>query len=188
MSGISTNRTNITLPSEVSQEILQKTQTESAIMRLARQIVLPGRGLEIPVITSDPTASWVGETAAKPVSNPGLSTKQMLAYKLAVIVPFSDEFRACRAPAAGAGAEVRPDRHRQRRRTGREVRHFCGLHRAEPRRLRRPHRVQGHRRSVHRYRRAQRQPQRLRPVPGRRRPAARRYGYQRPSAVPPVRR
>lgn len=93
MSGISTNRTNITLPSEVSQEILQKTQTESAIMRLARQIVLPGRGLEIPVITSDPTASWVGETAAKPVSNPGLSTKQMLAYKLAVIVPFSDEFR-----------------------------------------------------------------------------------------------
>jgi len=93
MSGISTNRTNITLPAEVSQEILQKTQQQSAIMQLARQIALPGRGVQIPVITSDPTASWVAETGAKPVSNPGLSTKLMQAYKLAVIVPFSDEFR-----------------------------------------------------------------------------------------------
>lgn len=93
MSGISTNRTNITLPAEVSQEILQKTQQQSAIMRLARQIPLPGRGVQIPVITSDPTAAWVAETGAKAVSNPGLSTKLMQAYKLAVIVPFSDEFR-----------------------------------------------------------------------------------------------
>ena len=93
MSGISTNRTNITLPAEVSQEILQKTQQASAIMQLARQIALPGRGVQIPVITSDPTAAWVAETGAKPVSNPGLSTKLMQAYKLAVIVPFSDEFR-----------------------------------------------------------------------------------------------
>ena len=93
MSGISTNRTDITLPSEVSQEILAKTQEGSAIMRLARQIALPGRGATIPVITSDPEAAWVAETASKPVSNPGLSTKIMAAYKLAVIVPFSDEFR-----------------------------------------------------------------------------------------------
>lgn len=93
MSGISTNRTNITLPAEVSQEIMQKTQQASAIMQLARQIALPGRGVQIPVITSDPAAAWVAETGAKAVSNPGLSTKLMQAYKLAVIVPFSDEFR-----------------------------------------------------------------------------------------------
>ena len=93
MPGIATNRSNITLPTEVSQEILQKTQEASAIMQLARQIELPGRGLTIPVITSDPEAAWVAETGAKPVSNPGLSTKIMQAYKLAVIVPFSDEFR-----------------------------------------------------------------------------------------------
>lgn len=93
MSGISTNRSNITLPAEVSQEILQKTQQASAVMQLARQIALPGRGAYIPVITSDPTAAWVDETDAKAVSNPGLSTKLMQAYKLAVIVPFSDEFR-----------------------------------------------------------------------------------------------
>ena len=93
MSGISTNRTNITLPSEVSQEIMQKMQEQSAIMKLARKVALPGRGLSIPVITGDPTAAWVAETGAKAVSNPSLSTKLMQAYKLAVIVPFSDEFR-----------------------------------------------------------------------------------------------
>lgn len=92
-SGIATNRTNVSLPTDVSAEILQKTQEQSAIMSLARQIALPGRGLTIPVITGDPEASWVDETDKKPVSNPGLSTKIMQAYKLAVIVPFSDEFR-----------------------------------------------------------------------------------------------
>ena len=93
MSGTPTNRTNITLPADVSNEILAKMQTESAVMRLARRIDLPGRGVSIPVITSDPTATWVGETVSKAVSNPGLTTKIMSAYKLAVIVPFSNEFR-----------------------------------------------------------------------------------------------
>ena len=91
--GTATNRTNIDLPVEVSREIMQKTQEESAVMRLARQIELPGRGTAINVITSDPEAAWVGETSAKTVSNPGLATKVMQAYKLAVIVPFSNEFR-----------------------------------------------------------------------------------------------
>lgn len=93
MSGVSTNRTDITLPVDVSREILQKAQESSAVMKLARQIALPGRGAAINVITGDPEAAWVGETEAKPVSNPGLTTKVMRAYKLAVIVPFSNEFR-----------------------------------------------------------------------------------------------
>ena len=92
MSGISTNRSNITLPTDVASEIISKTQEESAIMRLARRITLPGNGLTIPIITSDPEASWVAETDEKPVSNPGLSQKTMKGYKIAVIVPFSDEF------------------------------------------------------------------------------------------------
>ena len=62
-------------------------------MQLAREISLPGRGVAINVITGDPEASWVGETISKPVANPGLQTKVMRAYKLAVIVPFSNEFR-----------------------------------------------------------------------------------------------
>lgn len=92
-SGTATNRTNISLPVGVSNEIMQKTQEASAIMSLARQIALPGNGAAINVITSDPEASWVGETSAKPVSNPGVDTKIMRAYKLAVIVPFSNEFK-----------------------------------------------------------------------------------------------
>ena len=93
MSGISTNRTNIALPTDVAQEVMQKTQSASAVMQLARRINLPGRGVTIPVITGDPEAAWVAETGAKPVSNPSLTQKVMQAYKLAVIVPFSDEFR-----------------------------------------------------------------------------------------------
>lgn len=93
MSGISTNRSNISLPTAISSEIIQKTQEESAVMRLSRQIALPGNGLTIPVITSDPEAAWVGETDNKPVSNPGLSTKVMRGYTLAVIEPFSNQFK-----------------------------------------------------------------------------------------------
>ena len=35
MSGINTNRTNISLPTAVSAEIIQKVQEDSAVMRLA---------------------------------------------------------------------------------------------------------------------------------------------------------
>ena len=92
MSGINTNRSNMTIPAELSADIIQKAQDASAIMQLATKIDLPGRGITIPMITSDPEANWVAETAAKPVSNPGVSQKVMTPYKLAVIVPFSDEF------------------------------------------------------------------------------------------------
>ena len=80
------------LPSDLAQEVIQKTQEQSAIMRLARQISLPGRGVTIPVITGDPTAAWVAETAAKPVSNGTPATKLMSAYKISVIETFSKEF------------------------------------------------------------------------------------------------
>lgn len=90
--GIEINRTNATLPPDVAQEILQKTTEESAIMRLARRIRLPGAGTTIPVISGDPTAGWVAETAKKPVSNPSVGTKLMSAYKMAVIETYSKEF------------------------------------------------------------------------------------------------
>jgi len=93
MSGINTNRSNISLPTDIANEVLQKTQESSAIMRLARRVNLPGRGVTIPVITGDPEAAWVAETGKKPVSNPSLTQKVLQAYKLAVIVPFSNEFR-----------------------------------------------------------------------------------------------
>ena len=91
---IDINRTTtISLPGAVSSEILQKTQEASAVMSLARQITLPGLGVTIPVITGDPEAGWVGETEKKPVKRGTLATKQMTPYTLAVIVPFSNQFR-----------------------------------------------------------------------------------------------
>ena len=91
--GVQTNRSDYQLPAEVSNEIIQKSQESSAVMRLARRITIPAGGAEIPVILGDPQAEWVAETEAKPVSNPEISKKIVRAYKMAVIVPFSNEFR-----------------------------------------------------------------------------------------------
>lgn len=92
MADINRTTNSMALPSDISSEILQKTQEESAIMRLAQHIALPGRGVTIPVITNDPSAAWVAETAAKPVSTATPATKLMSAYKIAVIETFSKEF------------------------------------------------------------------------------------------------
>lgn len=92
MADINRTTNSMALPSDISNEIMQKTQEESAIMRLAHHIALPGRGVTIPVITGDPTAAWVSETAAKPVSNGTPGTKLMQAFKIAVIETFSNEF------------------------------------------------------------------------------------------------
>lgn len=87
------NRESIALPTAVASEILQKTQEDSAIMKLARQITLPGLGVTVPVITGDPEAAWVQETELKPVKKSTLTTKIMTPYTLAVIVPFSNQFK-----------------------------------------------------------------------------------------------
>ncbi len=92
MADINRTTNSMALPSDLSAEIIQKTQEESAVMKLARKVALPGRGVTIPVITADPTAAWVAETAAKPVSNGTPGTKLMSAYKIAVIETFSKEF------------------------------------------------------------------------------------------------
>lgn len=85
--------TGLTLTPEQSDEVIAKTISESAIMQLAQRVSLPGRGLSIPVITGDPAADFVAETAEKPVSNSTFATKTMTPYKLAVIELFSNEFK-----------------------------------------------------------------------------------------------
>lgn len=92
MADINRTTNSMALPSDISSEVLQKTMQESAIMRLARHISLPGRGVTIPVITGDPSAAWVAETGVKPVSNGTPATKLMAAFKIAVIETFSKEF------------------------------------------------------------------------------------------------
>lgn len=92
---VDTNRgtTGIQLPPQLSSEIWAGAQEESAVMRLAQPINLPGSGITIPIITGDASADWTAETAEKPVSKSTFSSKQMTPYKLAVIELFSNEFR-----------------------------------------------------------------------------------------------
>lgn len=97
MAGIDLNRTTAgvadLLPKTVSSEIWSTAVEESVIMRAARQMNIPGSGVAIPIITGDATADWVAETGEKPVSRATVSQKVLTPYKLAVIEPFSDEFR-----------------------------------------------------------------------------------------------
>lgn len=92
LSRLSTGASDL-LPKEISTEIWAGVQEASAVMQLARQITVPGSGVTIPVITGDAAADWVDETDEKPVSRATLSSKQLTPYKLAVIEPFSKEFR-----------------------------------------------------------------------------------------------
>ena len=85
--------TGISLPKEVSNEIWSKVLEGSAIMNLARRIELPGRGLEVQTITGEPTAAWVNETDEKTVSKHTFGTKIITPYTIAVIIPFSNQFR-----------------------------------------------------------------------------------------------
>lgn len=89
---INRGTTGLTLPAELSDEIFASAVHESAVMRLAERVTLPGRGLSIPVITGDPIAQMVAETAEKPVSNSEFSTKLMTPKKFAVIELVSKEF------------------------------------------------------------------------------------------------
>lgn len=94
MPAIDINRgtTGINLPLEVSNEIWTRTQEESAIMRLATPIDMPGSGIEVDIITGDPTAAWVGETEETPVSKGSASSKKIKPYNMSLIVPFSLQF------------------------------------------------------------------------------------------------
>lgn len=81
------------LPREISQEIWGNAVEESLVMQAGRQINIPGSGISIPIITGEPQAQWVAETDAKPVDNHTVSSKVLTPYKMAIIEPFSDEFR-----------------------------------------------------------------------------------------------
>ena len=87
----------VILDKVVSDEIWAKTLKDSAIMQASRKITLPGAGISVQTITGDVEADWVPETEEKPVARPTFSAKDMTPYKLAVIVPFSNEFRRDKA-------------------------------------------------------------------------------------------
>ena len=99
MAGIDVNRTTagVRLDPVVSAEIWSAAEYSSAAMQLATQIPLPGPGVTVDIITGEPEAEWVAETDEKPVSRPTLGSKLMTPYTLAVIVPFSNQFRRDKA-------------------------------------------------------------------------------------------
>ncbi len=94
---ISRHTSNVILDPEVSQEIWAKAIEQSAFMQLANRITIPGSGVKVQTITGEPTANWVDETNAKPVSFHTFGNKTITPYKLAVIEPFSMEFRRDKA-------------------------------------------------------------------------------------------
>lgn len=95
MAGIQMNRsaTGVLLPKEVSSQIWQDAQASSAVMQFASKIDLPGAGIQIPMITGDPTANWVNETDEIAVGESTFSSKSIAGYKMGVIEIFSNEFK-----------------------------------------------------------------------------------------------
>ena len=81
------------LPKTLSQTIWQESESLSVVQSLSPRMELPGGGVDIPIITGDPEAEWVSETDEKPVSRPTFGNKNLKGYTLAVIVPFSNQFR-----------------------------------------------------------------------------------------------
>lgn len=92
---VSRGTTNVStlLPKEITTEIWSNTLEQSAVLQASRRIQVPGAGITIPMITGEPVANWVAETDEKPVSRPTIGTKSMTPYKMAVIEPFSNEFK-----------------------------------------------------------------------------------------------
>jgi HK97 family phage major capsid protein len=95
MAAVDLNRstTGVNLPAEVSGEIWGGIVEQSAVMQASRRVDLPGPGVTIDMVTGEPTAGWVTESDEKPVSRATLSSKTMTPYTLAVIEPFSNQFR-----------------------------------------------------------------------------------------------
>jgi HK97 family phage major capsid protein len=97
MVDVSRSTTGITLTPDQSAEIWSGAEYASAVLQLANRVNLPGNGLSVDIITGEPEAAWVGETAIKPISRPTFGTKLMTPYTAAVIVPFSNQFKRDKA-------------------------------------------------------------------------------------------
>ncbi|MBV9290972.1 MAG: phage major capsid protein [Frankiales bacterium] len=80
------------LPPQITGPIFTKATETSAVMNLARRVPLAVNAqTAIPVPMDVPTAGWVSEGAAKPVSSSGVGVKIMTGKKLALLIPVSQE-------------------------------------------------------------------------------------------------
>lgn len=83
----------IALPQEMRDDFITSMTEGSAVMQLANRMVIPGAGVKMNIVTGDPVPAWTDESTEKPVSKPSFANKTMVPYMLAVIVPFSNQFR-----------------------------------------------------------------------------------------------
>lgn len=73
------------LTPNMSAPIFDEAQRTSAFQQLFRRVPLGINGQSIPVVTSKPTAGWVGERGKKPVTDGGLGLLTIKPQKLACI-------------------------------------------------------------------------------------------------------
>ena len=79
------------LSAEESAPIFNDAQRVSAFQQLFRRVPLGINGQKIPVVTSKPTAAWVGESGKKPATEGGLGLLTIEPKKLAAISVMSAE-------------------------------------------------------------------------------------------------
>lgn len=81
----------VALPSEYANQVWTEAVKGSAVLSLATRVPLAGAGSTYDLVTADPTAAFVAETASKPVSNGTPGSKVLKGYKIVSMQTFSDE-------------------------------------------------------------------------------------------------
>lgn len=94
------------LTPDMSAPIFNEAERISAYQRLFRRVPLGINGQTIPVVTSKPTAKWVGEGEKKHATDMSLGLLEMEPKKLTAIVVLSAE--AVRANPGGINQLIRP--------------------------------------------------------------------------------
>ena len=89
---INTKTDGVHLQPSQSNEIWTEATKQSAIMQLAKRINVPGNGLVFDTLGESTPAAWVAETAEKKAGHPTFGSKKVIPYKMAKIIPVSNEF------------------------------------------------------------------------------------------------
>lgn len=99
MAGIDINRTSfgLSLPTNIASEIIAQAREESLVMRKAQRKQLPNGTTTVGISGGVTGSKFVAETARKPEGTAAYSEKVLRAYKIALTLSFSDEFRRDRS-------------------------------------------------------------------------------------------
>ena len=74
-----------------AEAYFEDARRASVVQQLVRQVPLAASGIEVPVVTSKPTAGWVAEGGQKPATKGSLGLKTMAPKKIAAIAVVSAE-------------------------------------------------------------------------------------------------